>query len=264
MPGPLIKHSHSALEQLLSCERRLWFEKIAKVPQAPNVYFSVGNFYHAVIADALTPGPEITDAWLLERVRREEAGAWLQDVPNDRLLAEAKAVRSSVASIRPFVRPVAIEQWFRTPYLAKVDCLSECTPIAGADGVPVGSSARPAVLDWKLVFGSRRKERSPAQLALYCLSTGAKDAGFVEFFRDGRRPFLSMTSFNDYDLARWRRYFDAQFLALDRRGPEEAAYRLADPNNPLCSSRWCPHWRYCEGGEGDRAARPGGLGVADR
>ena len=86
------------------------------------------------------------------------------------------------------------------------------------------------------------------QLALYCLDLGIHHAGFVEIRRDGSLRTI-MTVFDDAQLARWKRYFDAQFAALSSR-EAESDYRLAKPNSGLCSPKWCTFWQRCPGGEG--------------
>lgn len=210
---------------------------------------SIGTFFHAVIARGLRAADVDIPSVLME-VKAQERG-WAQDVTDERLLIEAASILLDLREqVFPFLQPTAIEEWAKGAYTAKIDLVSAVTPVVGADGVAVGQEERPCVIDWKAKFGTSKRERSDAQLALYCLSTGAADAGFCEVYRDGRRPHLSMRRFTDYELARWRRYFDAQFSALDSRGPDMVNWKLSDPSNALCSPKWCRHWQYCEGGEG--------------
>jgi hypothetical protein len=61
---------------------------------------------------------------------------------------------------------------------------------------------------------------------------------------------VDVIRFDDYDLVRWGKFFEAQFAAMSSRGREEAEYKLAPRGHGLCSPTWCPYWDRCPGGAG--------------
>lgn len=251
----MIRPSFSAVDQFVACERRLYYEKIAKIPQPASHYLCIGNFYHAVIAYVLAgyEAARTSFSEMLSALRAKERGGWAQDVSDDALCDEVGlAVAVLADTVFPHIKARSLEQWAPDPHCAKIDVLSEWTPIAGDDGVAIGHTEEPCVIDWKTAFGRSKPHRPVAQLAHYCIATGTRNAGFCEVFRDGTRPRLQMTRFDDYDLRRWKTYFDQQFAAMASRGTDEANYKLAAPDHPLCSPKFCGHWKHCPRGEGNK------------
>ena len=138
-----------------------------------------------------------------------------------------------------------------------LDCVSAWTPVTSPDGQVTGHVDHPCVVDWKVKFSTRERRtqdsvEESAQLALYCLESGYQNAAFVEIPRDVRAPIQTFVSrFPPDDLVRWRRWHDNQRAAMGTRGPDEAAYRLAEPGHKLCSATYCPFFSTCPGGRCD-------------
>lgn len=251
-----VKPSFSALDQFLNCERQFYFARILKLEREPSHYLAIGGLGHEVLADAAIGNRVDVRSKL---ARHKELTEWKSDVPDDVLVRQLETILERVRKeVLPYLDVAAVEQWYRTPYLAKIDLLSNTTPLVDAHGKIVGKVTKPCVIDWKFKFSSRsrRDQESTdhsAQLALYCLQTGADTAAFVEIPREGGPTHTLVTNFSAYDLVYWRRYLDSQFAAVASRGEEEAAYRLAPAGHPLCRPQFCTFWRRCPGGGGEHA-----------
>jgi hypothetical protein len=250
-----VKRSFSALDQFLNCERQFFFRRVAGLPEPPSHYLAIGCLYHEALAVLLNEG-EVDLEEVLELQKLEKG--WTCPTADAELLAELRCNLERVErQVLPYIKQTAVEVWSneindRAKYCAKLDVLSAWTPVVD-DGQIVGKNEVPCVLDWKTVF-SARKHRSQEdvdtspQLALYCLEAGVNNAGFVEVPRDVHQDIrVVVTSFTDAELRRWDGWFQEQFGAIETRGPNKDAYRLAAPGNKLCSERWCPCWGRCMG-----------------
>jgi hypothetical protein len=258
-----VAKSHSGLEQFLFCERQLFYQRVAKVPLPPNMYFAVGNLYHDALAEMVRPGvgvktsPGIIALNILLAKHKKKSG-WLCPTSDKDLTAELKA---NLARVQKEVAPLVakhVEVWGNdinpdSEFCAKIDVVSANTPIVDDYGHITGAKEGACVIDWKTIFGRRRRSVAEAcesqQLALYCLEAKVNTAAFFEVPRDLTRPTqVLLAEFTDEELEQWRRYLRVQFEVMQRRGPLEADYRLADFNNPLCSKKWCGYWDRCLGG----------------
>lgn len=256
----MIKPSFTAYDKFTNhCERQVWFRWIARMPEEPSIYLSIGNLYHAALAASLREDPVDVPA-LIQAAKR---GPWVTDVTEAELESEVRQQLERVGrEVRPYISPIAVEVWSKSlrpeaKYCAKLDVVSSITPVANEHGEIVGTEPVKCILDWKTVFTSKKKRDQgttdiSAQLALYCLEAGVDRGVFVEIPRSLSMPIRVLgTRFDVYSLRRWKRHFEVQFAALNSRGADPAAYKLAAPGFPLCSPRWCPYWRQCPGGEAE-------------
>lgn len=256
-----VRRSPTALSLFEQCERKFYYAKVAKLPEPPSLHLCVGSLYHAVIEHwAREEGISGSDIELLI-ARAKGAPDWVDPGISDKdlyeeLLAGVLKVGEGVIEKLP-VAPgpggsPRVEEWGKR-YTCKIDYVSTHTPVVES-GRLVDTKPGLCVLDWKTVGGRRRRTPADAdnsaQLALYCIETGAHNAAFVEIPRDGGPLNIVAAEFDDDTLRRWATFLDAQFAAMQSRGPDEAQFRLAPRGHPLCSPRWCPFWDRCPGGAG--------------
>jgi hypothetical protein len=257
-----VKHSFSAYDQFANiCERRFYYKYKLRRPEPPSVPLSVGILYHEALA-AIMHNEAFEFAALrpmLEKIKKMPT--WASDKSDADLLKEIEVNLERVSTqIMPHLKPRLIEAWATKAngcagkYTAKLDVLSDTTPVVDKKGVISGSHSQPCVIDWKTVSAAPKRSGEvagmSAQLALYCLETGVHNAAFVEIPRSPAVPIATwVTSFDDYALRRWARHLDAQFAAMDTRGDNPEAYKLAAPGHSLCCPKWCPYWAECPGGE---------------
>lgn len=249
-----MSRSFSALNTFMGCERRFWYERVdpARVRLPDNHYQALGTLYHQLLAE-LVLGGEFDFMGHVMRVAQEDG--WPVPTP---LLALKEEIAANLERVRreilPWLRKPVVEVMIREKYVGRLDLVVEETPVV-EDGRIVGLVPGRCVLDFKIKFSSRRRSdrdvwNSP-QLAQYCLMSGARAAGFIEVPRDVSAPLhVTLADFTEEELARWERYLDAQYAAVEKRGKDPAAYRLAAAGDPLCSSTWCPWFQGCPGGEG--------------
>ena len=251
-----VRRSPSALSLFEQCERKFYYAKVAKLPEAPSLHLAVGILYHACI-EQLARGVGADIHATIAALRRTPE--WVDPGKTDNELGtELTAALIKVADLMERL-PVAydgddeaplIEQWGKR-YACRIDYVSTHTPVVEGCRLVDVKPGR-CVLDWKTVGGKRRRTAADAdnsaQLALYCIETGANNAAFVEIPRDGGPLNIVAAEFDDDTLKRWASFLDAQFAAMQSRGPDEAQFRLAARGHPLCSPRWCPYWDRCPGG----------------
>lgn len=256
--------SYSQWDVFQNCERRWYYERIARLPLPPAPQLEVGSLYHAVIEHVVRtytaahpPADRLSVDWTelgLLRVAQlagEEPAALQEEILrnvqrlNDQLLAKLK------------VRGVEL-RFKRMGEAGRIDCVADNAPITDSRGNIIGMEDRPCVLDWKVKFTNRNRRTQQAaddsdQLGLYACEADVDLAGFVEIPRDVTLPLRTfVTEFSKEDRQRIRRYFTEQFQAMRSRGQNESAYRLSARNNALCSARWCPFHRHCPGGQGEK------------
>lgn len=255
--GNNVRRSPSALSLFEQCERKFYYAKVAKLPEPPSVHLAVGILYHAVI-EGMVRGPsfymdDIRTVLAKVKCRPEWVDPGLDD---EELCKEVVTALYKVSELHQRL-PVApgpdgprVEEWGKR-YACRIDYVSIHTPVVEG-GQLVDTKPGLCVLDWKTVGGRRRRGQddadNSAQLALYCIETGAHNAAFVEIPRDGGPLNIVAAEFDDDSLRRWATFLDAQFAAMQSRGPDEAQFRLAPRGHPLCSPRWCPFWDFCPGG----------------
>jgi hypothetical protein len=259
--GVNVRHSFSAYDQFANiCERRFYYKYKLRRPEPPSVPLSVGILYHEALSAALQePAAALDMDSFVERAKKTPM--WAIDKPEIDLVQELQTNIDRVRrDVFPHLKPRLIEAWATKAngcagkYTAKLDVLSDTTPVVDKKGVISGSHSQPCVIDWKTVSAAPKRSGEvagmSAQLALYCLETGVHNAAFVEIPRSPAVPIATwVTSFDDYALRRWARHLDAQFAAMDTRGDNPEAYKLAAPGHSLCCPKWCPYWAECPGGE---------------
>jgi PD-(D/E)XK nuclease superfamily protein len=255
--GNNVRRSPTALAQFEKCERQFYYQRIAKLPEAPSPHLCVGILYHNVIEQFVRAGemhPAVVDEAIRDIRGRPE---WCDPgKTGDELCSEIMAAIPKIAALverLPVVRQGSkplVEIW-GTRYTAKIDYVSTHTPVVEG-GRLVDVKPGLCVLDWKTVGGRRRRGQddadNSAQLALYCIETGAHSAAFVEIPRDGGPLNIVVAEFDDDTLRRWEKFLDAQFGAMQSRGPAEEQFKLAERGHPLCSPRFCTYWDRCPGG----------------
>jgi PD-(D/E)XK nuclease superfamily protein len=256
--GNSVRKSPTALKQFEFCERQFYYQRIQKLPEPPSLHLVVGILYHTAIERLVRAGTvSRTEVQLMIEELRKGPG-WCDPGKSDEELCEE--VMHAMVKVGGLVDalPVAkgprgprVEEWGER-YTCKIDYISTRLPVV-KDGELVGVEPGLCVLDWKTVGGKRRRgqddvDHSP-QLALYCIETGAHHAAFVEIPRDSTQPLnIVAAEFTDLDLRRWGQFLDAQFGAMQSRGPDESQFKLAERGHPLCSPRFCPYWSRCPGG----------------
>lgn len=246
--------SHSALESFLKCERRYYFERVAKLEQPPSHYLSIGLLYHEAIAAALV-APTVNLDTLLRR-HKEKPGWSCKWADSDILRGLTANIARLRTSVFPHIKPLVIEKKVaERGFYGVLDVVSSCRPITDESMSIIGTDeSRSCVLDWKVKFSNRgRRDQKSAdtsqQLAIYALMSGKFSAGFIEIPVEVSEPInVIMTDFSELELERWERYLKSQFVAIESRGADPTAYRLAEPSNALCSERWCPFFGRCPGG----------------
>lgn len=259
----LVRNSFSALEQFDFCERQFFFRRVLKLPEPPSHYLSIGNLYHDCIAYLLAvPGddPEALVRRLLAKHKGETG--WVCPTPDETLVKEVvQNLGRLQTQVFPYLKPrrrpdgtLEIEQWATRWITGKIDLVSETTPVVDPAGRITGAvESRPCVVDWKSKSSTKKRTQEETnrskQLALYCLEKELDTGAFVEIPRDVAVPInVVVVQFTPEELDYWARWFQAQFAAMQSRGREESAYKLAPPGHPLCSERWCAHWARCPGG----------------
>lgn len=243
--GNSVSRSPTALAQFERCERQFYYQRVLRLPEGPpSAALSIGTLYHAAIEQLVRTGEVSVDALIASA--RESSG-WADPGCTDEALAAELVV--ALLKVDEVLKqyPVLIDD--DGPMVERRGKKYSCR----IDYVGEGPEGR-TVLDWKTTASKRRRSQADAdnsaQLALYCIETGAHHAAFVEIPRDGGPLNLVASSFDDWELARWAAYLDAQFAAMNSRGPAEADFRLAARGHPLCNVRFCPYWSRCPGGGG--------------
>lgn len=260
-----VRHSFSAGNQFSFCERQFFYDRVQRLPQEPSHYLSVGNLYHDLLAEMLETNDSVSAERIITVLGEHKAKPdWVCPTADDRLVKEVDDNLKRVhLDILPHVEPrvsetgeLEVERWHRGTFLGKIDCVSVYTPTVDDRLQVIGHEAHDCIIDWKSKSSlrNRRLEFTTDMLkqgSLYCLMKDVDRVCFVEIPRDTEAPVHTLVhQFSADELARWGRFHAAIFDAMDTRGPNEAAYKLADPGSPLCCARWCSHWRRCPGGEG--------------
>jgi hypothetical protein len=262
--GNQVRHSVTALKQFEFCERQFYFQRILGLPERPGPQLAVGIAYHAAIEVMLFK--EIVG---LEWARDTAAAGLAQamsekgwcdpGVSEAELLDEISAALRRLQPIIKMLPPVVregkplIEVWCER-FTGKVDLVSSRTPTCEG-GQIISTADELCVVDWKTTAkprgGGKFQKDHSQQLALYCLEFGCKNGCIVEIPRDVRMDIhVDVIRFDDYELARWAKFFEAQFAAMSSRGSDEAQYKLAPRGHGLCCPTYCAYWDRCPGGAG--------------
>lgn len=244
--------SFSGLDQFLFCERQFYFQRLLKLPLPPNMYFAVGNLYHDMLAELSRPIEDLLR-------KHKMLPGWICPTSDEDLVEELVQNRDRVIRETTALNIMHREVWSRdinpdAEFCAKLDAISTNTPVVDDYGHIIGVEDEACVIDWKTVFGYKRRSvddaEASAQLALYCLEAKVNSAAFIEIPRDLTRPIRTIVvKFSDKELEQWRKYFRVQFnTMLHRAGCPAEAFRLARFGERFCSKQWCGYWDQCPGG----------------
>jgi len=273
--------SWSSFELFYKCARRYWYEKVLKLPVPTGPDLITGSAYHAVLEaigrcevtrTGYMPG-EL--AWQV-LTRENPKGRSEQDQKSfkdqlvavnvvwqdflDELVENIARVQPMWDQARLFPLEISGQPMIERKFFDDVggltgviDIVSKNTPLADAEGVVrEWIPDQPCVLDFKTLSSQRRRtardtEKS-GQLALYCLQTGVRTAGFLEIPRNLDRPINVRTNtFSDDELRWWKEWFDDGVRALTtmRRIDDINLFPRCSRSNGLCSPRFCPFWDKC-------------------
>lgn len=252
-----VKRSYTALRQFEFCERQFYYRKILGLPESPSIHLSLGILYHEAL-EALCKFLAIDkDQIAALIVKAKGSPLWVDPGITDEALLEEIWVNLGRVNREVFqggkgLKVLKVETW-GTRYCCKIDILAANTPVI-EEGRIVSFLDEPCVVDWKTKSGDKKRSQYATdlnpQLALYCLDSGVFNAAIVEIPRSPLQDLNTIfTRFDQYDLDRWAKFFDAQFAAMNSRGLEEAEYKLAVRGHGLCSPRWCSYWDRCPGGK---------------
>lgn len=254
------RSSYSAIEKFMFCERRFFYDRVCNLPEPPSTALAIGIWYHAVLETLVrTPTADLDEVIELGLQIAEADRSWTRPRMLDRLRGYMRLNLLALQKEKLFenLQPATAEEWVKSPrWIGKIDVLSAHTPYVDDDGNWAWKDESCA-LDWKIVTTtSRRTSRSvreDGQLALYCLASGRTNAAIIELHKRGPEtapPRLLSVSFTEEELGRWERWFDAVDKTIRTRNVhDEDAWKLARPSEPLCSSKWCPRWNICPGGD---------------
>jgi hypothetical protein len=256
--------SHTAIDLFHQCARRYYWERVLKIREPDTEPLVVGSLYHKIL-ERLTRNPA---ADVDEAVRvsiRDAAEALVRlEIDIDDLDLE---IRENLTKIdfnwivahKVGQAPLVEAKFFNDDLnlCGVIDLVNQHTPVPDAKGVVQSwIKDEPCVLDFKVVNSRRKSQRDAdlsAQLAIYCLETKVKTAGFYEIPRNLERPHhVRLKTFTDQELGEWQRWLACQCVgiqAIHPQGPE--FFPMTKRSNPLCSQMWCPHWDRCYGKQGD-------------
>jgi hypothetical protein len=267
------RHSFSRLNTFAEiCERRSAYDSLLK---------------DWVDTPASKRGSHVHDA--LEQVAKRmvngetavEAAEYIAEHPPEGFLKQpvlAGYLERAVVALE-HITPIEgrVEQWFEEaaglPIVGKIDLVSATTPVFDNYGLPTHSVPGLCVVDYKTTGSPARikdkwEAKKSLQLKIYCLATGARNAGFLWFLPSG--PVKgTFVHFEEDDLAiaklwlrhtlevvqsRWDvaarpRMGDHAPLTTDHlvEGYDLSGFSLAAPGHGLCNAKFCEHWDRCLG-----------------
>lgn len=140
--------------------------------------------------------------------------------------------------------------WLELPFVGKVDLVSHNTPAIACRTPDEVDLDVPSVWDYKTISNAQRikqhwQARRSLQLKTYCLATGVSRAGFVYLQKHGD-PTYVWVDFSEEELTSTFRMLQYTERTIEHRW-EHGGWGLSSPDNALCSSKWCPHWKACMG-----------------
>lgn len=264
------KHSFSRLNTFTDvCERRHAFD--ALIPgdwsSAP---IKRGNHVHAALeAMAIHMTRGLTAVEASELVAENQPDGSLKPHVLAGYLEKSVPVFEQLTPIKG-----KVEEWFeRAGGLAicgKIDLQSSRTPLFDPNGRICGSTEGHCVLDHKSIGNPARMKSAyectqSLQLMIYCLATGAKNAGFL-YYLPGIAPVRGVVvSFDEEPLRLMKKWLTTMLTVVDSRwveakrlsgcgngAPEVSGFNLqpfalARPGHGLCSAKYCDHWTRCLG-----------------
>lgn len=261
--------SYSMLRLFQQCERRYFYERVAKIQTPKGLPMVVGEVYHYALSvlvegSTLPLGNIVADA-----IRRFEGPLKEVSANSDRLKEEMVTNLHRVLTlIGPFgftpvemppgaEKKLAVEIKFLDPalgYAGVLDLLSKNAPITTEKGdVTSWRPGEPCVIDWKIISGDRRRTTRSAtlsaQLALYALEAKVKFVGYVEIPRNPERKInVQVVPFFPEELEVWKKHLTSvRTTALCCRGDQKEAYTMTSRENGLCNPLYCPFWDHCYG-----------------
>lgn len=259
-------NSFSRINTFTECERKHALDSLYRTPSTP----------------AMERGTHVHEA--LELVGLQQAEGLGPNAAVDFALAnlpegpvEPEELAGYVERCRPWfqrLKPVGVEQRFESvdglPIVGYIDYHSSTAPVVPRFAREATETVdEPFVLDYKTVGKLRKVEevernvrfgRKPLQLAIYCLATGARRAGFLFLFPSpASPPHPVFVEFTDEELAQARGWLEQQVEVIESRWTSAAhlceiarevkfdvsGFALASPDYPWCSAKWCPHWDKC-------------------
>lgn len=251
-----VKRSYTALRQFEFCERQFYYRRILGLPEPPSIALGVGILYHECL-EHLCKEPVTRGQIATMLAKAKATPIWADPGVTDDVLIDEIAI--NLARVQREILQdgkglqIKKSEFWGTTYCAKIDVLAGNTPVVDSGRI-VEFVDRPCVVDWKTKGGAKKRSQYATdlnpQLALYCLDVGVNDAAIIEIPRNPKEDLnVITTQFDQYELSRWGKFFDAQFDAMNSRGTQEWEYKLAYRGHGLCSPRWCPYWDRCPGGK---------------
>lgn len=265
------KHSFSRLNTFAEiCERRSAFD--ALIPgDWSSTPIKRGNHVHDALQEVaihMTRG--LTAVQAAEIVAQDPPEGYLKQPVLASYLERAVPLFEQLTPMKG-----KVEEWFESArgldICGKIDLQSSRTPLFDGSGLPCGSAEGHCVIDHKTIGNPARMKssyeaRKSLQLQIYCLATGARNAGFI-YFLPGSAPVRGvMATFDEAQLAltqiwltktldvvdsRWveaKRLFGVEMNTdLEVKGYNLRPFSLAAPGHALCTAKFCDHWDICLG-----------------
>lgn len=264
------KHSFSRLNTFSDiCERRSAFAALISGDwDTPPI--KRGNHVHAALehmATHMTGG--LTAVQAAELVAGDPPEGYLKAPVLASYLERAVPVFEQLTPMKG-----KVEEWFNhcglLKIVGKIDLQSSRTPLFDPNGKPCGSTEGHCVLDHKTIgnpmrINSPHEAKRSLQLQIYCLATGARNAGFIYYLPGGAPVRGVVVSFDEAQLTLTESWLTTTLNVVDSRwveakrlsgcgngAPEVAGFNLqpfslAAPGHGLCSAKYCDHWDICLG-----------------
>jgi RecB family exonuclease len=265
------RHSFSRLDTFANvCQRRHAYDALLKdwVDTPASLR---GNHVHDALetmAKHMIAGQTAVEA--AEYVAEHPPPGYLKEEALAGYLQRAVPVFEHITPI-----PGGTEAWFDEAggldICGKIDLQSATTPVFDNYGLPTHSVPGLCVLDHKTTASPARikdkwEAKKSLQLKIYCLATGARNAGFLWYLPSG--PVKgTMVHFEEDDLAiakLWLRHttevVQSRWAEAKRNGSKMyghsdelvegydlSGFSLAAPGHGLCNAKFCEHWDRCLG-----------------
>lgn len=247
---PFRRMHQSAAAMYVKCPRQFWFRYVMGIKGKPEVFFVAGQSGHKALEinnkHKIKKGDDLSSVRVVEafedtfsdRAKRELKKAdWTASGLTDASVRDSikKPLAQYMISLAPAIEPVGAEQRLDGTFF----------------GVPMGGSADLVedrrVTDYKFCSG-----RSPylkpyiadhsLQLGIYAALLKKDKAGFIAFNKDKRTVHKVPTT-----TPKDRRIAAKKQVVQIARGISAGSFPMCDPNNFLCSARFCSYWSRCRG-----------------
>lgn len=246
---------YSQVQHFLDCQRRYYYDHVESDERADGPILAIGRTYHSALEKAwyeLNPAVAADAALAANAEALTTTGAVLE---RDELVANVRRIRQIMCAMQAV--PTYIEYEWELPelgYAGRLDALLPVTPLVNGDHEVLGPEPGPCVIDWKTIHGHRRRSQRDitfnAQLALYCLATGASRGAIVEIPRDTTKPLRTLVVlFSEVDLNGWRRWFASIRETILALGDKKENFAMVERSHFLCRPAYCPHYFRCYGDE---------------